>query len=238
MKSPIPKERLRVSNWIVRRLLSDCEGRSSVFRQLVYSPPGSLLSTRSTHGRLKMAARKLKAACLRTVFAMQSLQPGACRTIIPPAGRFRYLSSFRLVSLMPRRLPLAASVILCRQSKYGASARQVCVRLPLGGGPALRNAEPPKSDGWPKTIPSRGARTCGASGRSILWQARGTRRCCALRRVPGTAQEQALVLLRQAALRRAESRARISARYSFQVALRVPLLRGLDQKKSATVLAA
>jgi len=62
---------------------------------LVYSPPGSLLSTRSTHGRLKMAARKLKAACLRTVFAMQSLQPGACRTIIPPAGRFRLPQFFQ-----------------------------------------------------------------------------------------------------------------------------------------------
>ena len=112
---------------------------------------------------------------------------------------------------MPRRLPLAASVILCRQPKYGALARQVCVRLPLGGGLALRDAEPPKSDGWPKTISSRGARICGASRRWILWQARGTRRCCALRRVPGAAQEQALVRLRQAALRRAESRARISA---------------------------
>jgi hypothetical protein len=27
MKSPIPKERLRVSNWIAPRLLSDCEGK-------------------------------------------------------------------------------------------------------------------------------------------------------------------------------------------------------------------
>jgi hypothetical protein len=27
MKSPIPKERLRVSDWIVQRLLSDCEGK-------------------------------------------------------------------------------------------------------------------------------------------------------------------------------------------------------------------
>ena len=161
-----------------------------------------------------MAARKLKAAkCVLAHGLCNAVTSTGClRDHHSAGGRIPcYLSSSRLVSLMPRRLPLAASVILCRQPKYGALARQVCVRLPLGGGLALRNAEPPKSDGWPKTISSRGARTCGASRRSILWQARGTRRCCALRRVPGTAQEQALVRLRQAALRRAESRARISA---------------------------
>ena len=27
MKSPIPKERLRVSNWIVQKLLPNCEGK-------------------------------------------------------------------------------------------------------------------------------------------------------------------------------------------------------------------
>ena len=109
------------------------------------------MSTRSTHGRLKMAARKLNAIykCVLAHGLCNAVTSTGClRDHHSAGGRIPcYLSSSRLVSLMPRRLPLAASVILCRQPKYGASARRVCVRLPLGEGPALRNAEPPKSDG-------------------------------------------------------------------------------------------
>ena len=85
-----------------------------------YSPLGSHLSTRSTHGRLKMVVRKLKAAIYKCVLAR-----GLCKAVtsigcLPDhhsaGGRIPYyLSSSRLVSLMTRRFPLVASVILCRQ---------------------------------------------------------------------------------------------------------------------------
>ena len=56
-----------------------------------------------------------------------------------------------------------------------------------------------------------GEACCCARGQQaqVLRHARGTRRCCAFRRVPGSAQKQALVRLRQGALRGAESRARL-----------------------------
>ena len=120
MKSLIPKERLRVSNWIVRRLLSGLRRRVLGRPTATYSPLGSHLSTRSTHGRLKMVVRKLKAAIYKCVLAR-----GLCKAVtsigcLPDhhsaGGRIPYyLSSSRLVSLMTRRFPLVASVILCRQ---------------------------------------------------------------------------------------------------------------------------
>ena len=133
MKSPIPKERLRVSNWIVQRLLSDCEGRCSVSRQLVYSPPGSLLSTRSTHGRLKMVARKLKAAIYECVLARglcnAVASTGCLRGHYPAGGRNPcYLSS----------------------AQYGSSAQQLCVELRSANAAALV-----AKLGWRDTFGSR-----------------------------------------------------------------------------------
>jgi hypothetical protein len=107
------------------------------------------VSTRSTRWSPQEVVRKLKAAIyecvLRTVFATQSLQPVLAGR--HSAGADSVLAQFlRLLSLMPRRLPLAASDIPSRQPKYGASARQVCVRLrrPLGEGRGASQCRAPK----------------------------------------------------------------------------------------------
>ena len=120
MKSPVPKERLRVSNWIVRRLLSDCEGRSSVSRQLVYSPPGSLLSTRSTHGRLKMAARKLKTAIYKCVLAH-----GHCNAVTMTT--FRWRADSVLPQFFQARVAHASTVASRCQRHFLPSAKIRCI---------------------------------------------------------------------------------------------------------------
>ena len=87
-----------------------------------------------------MVVRKLKAAIYECVLAHSLCN--AVTSTGPCGTPFRWgadsvLAQFlRLLSLMPRRPPLAASDIPSRQPKYGASARQVCVRLrrPLGEG--------------------------------------------------------------------------------------------------------
>ena len=71
----------------------------------------------------------------------------------------------------------------------------------------------PAGAGALSAVPTADAGEAGCCARGqqahVLRRARGTRRCWALRRVPGAAQEEALVRLRQGALRRAESRARL-----------------------------
>ena len=81
-----------------------------------------------------MVVRRLKAAIPNGVLATQSLQRSRFNPVLAghhSAGRrnFALAQFLRLLSLMHRRLPLAASDIPSRQPKFGALARLVCVRL-------------------------------------------------------------------------------------------------------------
>ena len=126
--------------------------RCSVSRWLDDSPLGSLLSTRSTGGRLKMVVRKLKAAIYECVLAHSLCNAvtstGPCGTPFRRRADFVLAQFLRLLSLMPRRLPLAASDMPSRQPKCGASARQVYVRLrrPLGEGRGASQCRAPNPD--------------------------------------------------------------------------------------------
>src|ERR1700730_19179113 len=97
-----------------------------------------------------MVVRKLKAAIYERVLAHSPCNAvtstRSLRDTIPPGADSVLAQFLRLLALMPRRLPLAASDIPSRQPKYGASARQVCVRLrrPLGEGRGTSQCRAPK----------------------------------------------------------------------------------------------